>query len=119
MVLFLNFPGRNIFSKKELEFLDDQGFEGGSESTGEHVDFYTCGDFKQMKAAENLLPIPIHNTRNKKQDELVKDIEQVLTTHMVVKRNKKMAKTLLSSIKSSPTKTHFFAVGAGRYSHNI
>lgn len=93
--------------------MDQQGFEGGSDSTERSVNFYTCGDFEQMIMSESLLPVPIHNTRNKKQQELVKGIENVLTTHMVVKRNRKMARTLLSTIKSNPNKTHFFAIGAG------
>ena len=66
-----------------------------------------------MITSESLLPVPIHDTHNKKQQELVRGIEEVLTTHMVVKRNRKMARKLLSNVKSSPFKTHFFAVGAG------
>ena len=93
--------------------MDQQGFEGGSESAEHNVNFYTCGDFEQMITSESLLPVPIHNTRNKKQQELVKGIEEVLTTHMVVKRNRKMARKLLSTVKSNSFKTHFFAVGAG------
>lgn len=93
--------------------MDQQGFEGGSESTERNVNFYTCGDFEKMITSESLLPVPIHNTRNKKQQELVRGIEEVLTTHMVVKRNRKMARKLLSNVKLSPLKTHFFAVGAG------
>lgn len=99
--------------KKELDFLDEQGFEGGSDSTERNVNFYTCGDFEHMITSESLLPVPIHNARNRKQQELVRGIEEVLTTHMVLKRNRKMARRLLSTIKSSSAKTHFFAVGAG------
>lgn len=78
-----------------------------------NVNFYTCGDFDKMVTSESLLPVPIHNARNKKQQQIVKGIEEVLTTHMVLKRNRKMARKLLSAIKSSPAKTHFFAIGAG------
>jgi len=99
--------------KKELNFLDEQGFEGGSDSTEHNINFYTCGDFEQMITSESLLPVPIHDTHSKQQQQLVNSIEEILTTHMVLKRNRKMARKLLSTIKSNPTKTHFFAIGAG------
>lgn len=99
--------------KKELNFLDEQGFEGGSDSTERNVKFYACGNFEQMITSESLLPVPIHDTHSKRQQQLVKGIEEVLTTHMILKRNRKMARKLISTIKSNPTKIHFFAIGAG------
>lgn len=101
--------------KKELDFLDQQGFEGGADSTERNVNFYTCGDFEQMITSESLLPVPIHNTHNRRQQQLVESIEKVLTTHMILRRNRKMARKLLSALKLNPTKTHFFAIGAGKY----
>lgn len=98
--------------------MDQQGFKGGSESAERSVNFYTCGDFEQMITSQSLLPIPIHDTHNKRQKQLVNNIEKVLTTHMVLKRNRKMARRLLSTIKSNPNQTHFFAIGAGNYSYS-
>jgi len=103
--------------KKELDFLDEQGFEGGSDSEERDINFYTCGDFEQMVMSDSLLPVPIHNTRNKKQQHLVHNIERLLTTHMIVKRNRKMARTIIAAIRANPRKTHFFAIGAGMHIH--
>jgi len=99
--------------KKELDFLDEQGFEGGSDTVEHDINFYTCGDFKQMVMSDSLLPVPIHKTRNKKQQRLVSNIERLLTTHMIIKRNRKMARNIITIIKANPRKTHFFAIGAG------
>ena len=98
--------------------MDEQGFEGGSDSTERDVNFYTCGNFEQMVTSEGLLPVPIHDTQSKRQQQLVNGIEEVLTTHMVLKRNRKMARKLISTIKSNPNKTHFFAIGAGSYGYS-
>ncbi|XP_065905739.1 metalloprotease TIKI homolog [Dysidea avara] len=99
--------------KKELDFLDEQGFEGGSDTAERDIKFYTCGDFEQMVMSDSLLPVPIHNTHNEKQQQIVNNIERLLTTHMIVKRNRKMARTIIATIKANPKKTHFFAIGAG------
>ena len=101
--------------KKKLDFLDEQGFEGGSDMAERDINFYTCGDFEHMIMSDSLLPVPIHNNHNKKQQQLVSDIERLLTTHMVVKRNRKMARNIIANIKGNPKKTHFFAIGAGTY----
>ena len=105
--------------KKELDFLDEQGFEGGSDTAERDIKFYTCGNFEQMVMSDSLLPVPIHNTRNEKQQQIVNNIERLLTTHMIVKRNRKMARTIIATIKANPKKTHFFAIGAGRYISKI
>ena len=76
--------------KKKLDFLDERGFEGGHDTTERDIHFYICGGFEHMIMSDSLLPVPIHNTQNKKQRQLVSDIERLLTIHMVVKRNRKM-----------------------------
>jgi len=105
--------------KKKLDFLDEQGFEGGHDMTERDIHFYICGDFEHMIMSDSLLPVPIHNTQNKKQRQLVSDIERLLTTHLVVKRNRKMARNIIATIKANPKKTHFFAIGAGTYLKHI
>ena len=116
-------PQVELALQVQLNYLESQ-LEDSTNNEGsieKNIHTYCCGDFASLVSNTPLLPLPpLDNVTvtspglTEVQLESLKEMETFLWKQMVVRRNRKMTKSIDELLKTERNVTYFFALGAGQ-----
>lgn len=100
----------------QLDVLEPQVVDasGPASMINRDVNIYRCGDFKRLAQSQLLLPVPTNmSSLGVEERQALRSMNSFLQKQLVLRRNRRITKKLVTWLGQSRNSSYFIALGAG------